>query len=136
MVFRQVDGHLCQREQILGIYARRCDPRKPLWCFDERPCLLIGDRIVPLAVEPGKPQRRNYAYARHGVCSLLLAVQPHSGLAFVQVRARRTGRDYAEFMAALGEAHGPADGQILWVQDNLTPHPYTAFYHTFTPAVA
>jgi hypothetical protein len=123
-------------EQILGIDARTYDPLKPLWCFDERPCLLIGDTIVPLPVEPGKPHRRTYAYERHGVCSVLLAVQPHTGLPFVQVRERRTGQDYAEFMAALVEAHCPAGGQILFVQDNLTTHTYTAFYNTFPPDVA
>jgi hypothetical protein len=123
-------------EQILGIYAQPYAPLKPLWCFDERPCLLIGDTIVPLPVEPGKPQRRNYEYERHGVCSLLLAVQPHTGLTFVQVRERRTCQDYAEFMAALVEAHCPIGGQILLVQDNLTTHTYTAFYHAFSPKVA
>jgi hypothetical protein len=74
-------------EQILGIYARPYDPMKPLWCLDERPCLLIGDTLVPLPVEPGKPQRRNYEYERHGVCTVFLAVQPHTGLTFVQVGA-------------------------------------------------
>jgi hypothetical protein len=123
-------------EQILGIYARPYDPMKPLWCFDERPCLLIGDPLVPLPVEPGKPHRRNYEYERHGVCSVLLAVQPHTGLTFVQVRERRTGQDYAEFMAALVAAHCPTGGQMLLVQDNLTTHTYTAFYHTFPPALA
>jgi hypothetical protein len=123
-------------EQILGIYARAYDPLKPLWCFDERPCLLIGDTIVPLPVEPGKAQRRNYEYERHGVCSVLLAVQPHTGRTFVQVRKRRTCQDYAEFMAALVGAHCPKDGQLLLVQDNLTTHTYTAFYHTFPAEVA
>ena len=123
-------------EQVLGIYARPYAPLKPLWCFDERPCLLIGDTIVPLPVEPGKPQRRNYEYERHGVCTVFLAVQPHTGLTFVQVRERRTCQDYAEFMAALVETHCPKDGQLLLMQDNLTTHTYTAFYHTFPPAVA
>ena len=123
-------------EQVLGVYARPYDPLKPLWCFDERPCLLIGDTLVPLPVEPGKPQRRNYEYERHGVCTVFLAVQPHTGLTFVQVRERRTCQDYAEFMAALVEAHAPKGGQILLVQDNLTTHTYTAFYNTFSPNVA
>ena len=127
---------LAQMEQILGLYARPYDPMKPLWCFDERPCLLIGDTLVPLPVEPGKPQRRNYEYERHGVCTLFLAVQPHTGLTFVQVRERRTGQDYAEFMAALIKAHCPTGGRILLVQDNLTTHTYTAFYYTFPAKVA
>lgn len=123
-------------EQILGIYARPYDPLKPLWCFDERPCMLIGDTLVPLPAEPGKPQRINYQYERHGTCSVLMAVQPHTGLCFVQVRERRTCIEYAEFMAALLEAHSPEGGQIVLVQDNLSTHTYTAFYKTFAPGVA
>lgn len=123
-------------EQILGIYARPYDPLKPLWCFDERPCLLIGDTIVPLPLEPNKPKRLNYEYERHGVCSVLFAVQPHTGLCFVQVRKQRTGRDYAEFMAALVAEHCPAGGQILLVQDNLNTHTPTSFYKTFEPEIA
>ncbi len=131
---------LWQMENILGIYALPYDPTRPWWCFDERPCQLIGDTLVPLPIEPGKPHRRDYEsgarWARHGVCSVLLAVQPHTGLSFVQVRDQRTALDYAEFMAALVKAHGPAVGQIVLVQDNLNTHTPAAFYQAFPPEVA
>lgn len=123
-------------ENVLGLYARPYDPKKPLWCYDERPCLLIGDTIVPLPVEEGKPHRRNYEYERHGVCSVLFAIQPHTGICFVMVRERRTGKDYAEFMAALVEAHCPPDGHILLMQDNLNTHTPGSFYNNLEPALA
>lgn len=123
-------------ENILGLYARPYDPLNPLWCFDERPCQLIGDTIVPLPVEPGKPKRQNYEYERHGVCSVLFAVQPHTGFCFVQVYKQRTALDYAHFMAAFVEAHCPNGGQIQLVQDNLNTHTPTSFYKAFTPEVA
>lgn len=127
---------LAQTEYILGIYARPYDPLKPLWCFDERPCMLIGDTLVPLPAEPGKPKRINYQYERHGTCSVLMAVQPHTGLCFAQVREQRTCTEYAEFMAALADAHCPDGGKIVLVQDNLSTHTYTAFYKTYPPEVA
>ncbi len=123
-------------EYLLAIYARPFDPLRPLWCFDERPCQLIGDTLVPLPVEPGKPKRQNYEYERHGVCSVLLAVQPLTGRCFVQVRDRRTGQDYAEFMDAFVEQHCPPGGQIQLVQDNLSTHTYTSFYNAFEPEKA
>ena len=92
---------ISQMEMILGIYAQPYDPMMPLWCFDERPCMLIGDKLVPLPLEPGKPKRQNYEYERHGTCSVLFAVQPHTGLCFAQVREQRTGEDYAYFMIGL-----------------------------------
>ena len=127
---------LCEMEHILGIYALPYNPMRPLWCFDERPCQLIGDTLVPLPVEAGKPKRQNYEYERHGVCSILFAVQPHTGRCFAQVRKRRAGQDYAEFMSALAEAHCPEGGQIQLVQDNLSTHTYTSFYKAFTPEKA
>jgi len=127
---------LWQMEKLLALYALPYDPLRPLWCFDERPCQLIGDTLVPLPVEPGKPQRRNYEYERHGVGAVLLAVQPHTGRCFVQVRQQRTARDYAEFMAAFVAAHGPAGGTLVLVQDNLNTHTPAAFYQTFAPEQA
>lgn len=127
---------LWQMEAVLKIYTSPYDPQKPLWCYDERPCQLIGDTIVPLPVEEGKPQRRNYEYERHGVCSVLFAIQPHTGICFVMVRKQRTGKDYAEFMAALVKAHCPEDGQILLVQDNLNTHTPSSFYNNMEPDVA
>jgi len=123
-------------EEILHLYQQPYDPLRPLWCFDERPCQLIGDTLVPLPMEPGKPLRQNYEYERHGTCSVLLAVQPHTGRCFAQVRPQRTARDYAEFMQALSQTHCPAGGQIVLVQDNLNTHTPASFYVAFTPELA
>jgi hypothetical protein len=118
-------------EALLHLYQQPYDPLRPLWCFDERPCQLIGDTLVPLPLEPGKPLRQNYEYERHGVCSVLIAIQPHTGQRFVQVRERRTALDYADFMHALAAAHCPKGGKIVLVQDNLNTHTPASFYQAF-----
>lgn len=123
-------------EEILALYQQPYDPLRPLWCFDERPCQLIGETVVPLPLAPGKPLRQNYEYERHGVCSILLAVQPHTGFCFVQVRPQRTGLDYAHFMAAFAAVHCPVGGQIVLVQDNLNTHTPASFYKAFCPEQA
>jgi hypothetical protein len=120
-------------EEILYLYQLPYDPVRPLWCFDERPCQLIGDTLVPLPLEPGKPYRQNYEYERHGVCSVLFAVQPHTGRCFVQVRKQRTAVDYAAFMAAFAAEHCPDDGQIVLVQDNRNTHTAASFYKAYFP---
>jgi len=50
------------------------------------------------------------------------------GQRYVQVRARRTKQDYAEFMEWLVSTHYPAAQKLLLVQDNLNTHSYGAFY--------
>ena len=38
---------LWRMEDILHLYEQPYDPTRPLICFDERPCQLIGDVLVP-----------------------------------------------------------------------------------------
>jgi hypothetical protein len=56
-------------ENILELYERPDDPKRPLICVDERPCQLLGDVLVPLPMKPGKPKREGYQYKRNGVCT-------------------------------------------------------------------
>ena len=60
-------------EDVLHEYAQPYDPLRPLICFDERPCQLIGDIIVPIPMKPGKLKREDYEYKRNGTCCVLLA---------------------------------------------------------------
>ena len=38
-------------EQVLDIYERPYDPRRPVICFDERPCQLLGDVLMPIPMK-------------------------------------------------------------------------------------
>jgi hypothetical protein len=35
-------------EEVLDLYEEPYDPKRPVVCFDERPCQLIGDVREPL----------------------------------------------------------------------------------------
>lgn len=118
-------------EDLLDLYALPYDPRRPVICFDERPCQLLGDTLVPIPMQPGKAYKYDHQYERKGTCCLFVAVEPLTGFRFVQVRARRTQQDYADFMRTLKE-HWYADVDVmLLVQDNLNTHHAGAFYATF-----
>lgn len=122
-------------ENILNLYELPYDPKRPLLCFDERPCQLIEDVLVPLPMEPGKAKREDYHYKRNGVCTIFIAFEPLTGRRFVQIRQRRTKRDYAEFMQELAE-HYPSAEKIVLVQDNLNTHSPGSFYEAFSPEEA
>ena len=123
-------------EDILEQYARPYDPRQPLLCYDERPCQLLGDVLLPLPLEPGKPQRVAYEYERQGTCCVLLAFEPQTGFRYVQVRARRTAVDYAHFLHTLVRQHYPRVERVRLVQDNLNTHTPGSFYQVWPPAKA
>ena len=124
---------LWRMEDILHLYEQPYDPKHPLICVDERPCQLIGDVLVPLPMEPGKPKREGYQYKRNGVCTIFIAFEPLTGKRIVQVRKRRTKKDYAQFMKYVAETHYPDAERIIVVQDNLNTHNPSSFYEILSP---
>ena len=72
-------------ENILDHYETNYDVKKPLICFDERPCQLIEDILVPTPPSPGKEKREDYHYKRNGTCVVLLAVEPKTGKRIVKL---------------------------------------------------
>jgi hypothetical protein len=119
-------------ENILTLYERPYDPKRPLICFDERPCQLLEDVLAPLPVESGKPKREDYHYKRNGVCTVFIAFEPLTGKRLIRVRPRRTKQDYSEFMKELAKLYPEAE-KILLVQDNLNTHTPGSFYAAFKP---
>ena len=122
-------------EQVLDIYERPYDPAYPVVCFDERPCQLLGDVLMPIPMKPGRVERQDYEYKRNGTCAILMAVEPLAGRRIATVSARRTKKDYAEFMMNLAKSYPDAD-KIVLVQDNLNTHNPSSFYETFPAAEA
>lgn len=117
-------------ERVLDVYGKDYDPENPVLCFDERPCQLIEDVLVPLPTEAGKDKREDYHYKRNGTCVVLLAIEPLKGKRFVEVRATKTKEDYASFMKNLRKQYSGAK-KITLVQDNLNTHCASSFYKTF-----
>jgi len=117
-------------EQVLDIYEQPYNPRRPVVCFDERPCQLLGDVLMPLPMKPGRVERQDYHYQRHGTAVVLMAVEPLAGHRIVKVTEQKTKEDYAEFMKDLVSYYANAD-KIVLVQDNLNTHNPSSFYEVF-----
>ena len=115
-------------EAILDLYEPPDDPRHPVVCFDERPCQLMSDVLAPIPMQPGKLQREDYEYERHGTCGVLIAFEPVRRWRVLHVRKRRTAVDYALFMKELVGIHHPNITSIRLVQDNLNTQTSGSFY--------
>lgn len=118
-------------EEILWLYSLPYDPRYPLFCFDERPCFLIGDKIEPLSLQTGQVRREHYEYEKLGSCSLLASIEPLTGRRIAQVYPRRTKREYTLHCLSLAAAC-PDAVKIRVIQDNLNTHDISAFYENMT----
>lgn len=124
-------------ENLLDLYEVPYDPRRPVICFDERPCQLLGDTLVPIPMKPGKCYKYDHHYERKGTCCLLVAVEPLTGFRFARVYKQRTKLEYAAFMKALTELPRYANvARFRLVQDNLNTHNAGSFYQAFDPETA
>lgn len=117
-------------EQVLDTYEQPYNALRPVVCFDERPCQLLGDVLMPIPMKPGRIERQDYHYERHGTCVVFMAVEPLAGRRIVKVTKQKTKKDYAEFMKSLA-AHYPDAQKIILVQDNLNTHNPSSFYEVF-----
>jgi hypothetical protein len=55
---------VAQMEQVLDVYQRPHDPRRPVVCMDETPRQLIGEVSEPEPMRPGCAARQDYEYER------------------------------------------------------------------------
>ena len=123
-------------EDVLEVYHRPYDERRPLVCLDEVPVQLVGEARVPLPPRPGKPARFDHEYVRNGTANLFLAFEPLLGWRAVRVTERRTARDLAEVLRWLVEDLHPEARKVVLVTDNLNTHGPGCLYEALEPARA
>lgn len=123
-------------EDVLEVYHRPYDPRRPQVCLDEISKQLLAETTERLPMKPGFPERFDYEYERQGTCSLFLACEPLAGKRYVLASARRTKLDWAYFVKDLIEVQYPDAEKIVLVMDNLNTHTPSSFYEAFEPACA
>jgi len=123
-------------EDVLDVYARPPDPRRPLVCFDEGSKELRGEVRAPLPAIPSHPARSDAEYVRHGTANLFLWCAPCLGQRGVTVTERRTRIDWAHAIRDLVEVHFPEAEKIVLVLDNLNTHAPASLYLAFPPAEA
>jgi hypothetical protein len=123
-------------EDVLRVYARPPDPRRPLVCFDEAGKELRADVRPPRSPAPSHPAREDAEYARAGSANLFLWVAPHLGRRQITVTAQRTAVDWAHAMREVVDEAFPAAERVVLVLDNLNTHDPASLYKAFPPAEA
>ena len=129
-------GFVAALADVLDVYARPYDPKRPQVCFDEGGKQLIGDVRPPLPVRPGQPWRQDYEYERNGTANLFMVFEPLAGTRRVEVTERRTNQDFARVVRRLVDEWYPEAAKIVLVLDNLSTHTPAALDEAFEPAEA
>lgn len=107
---------------LLELYAKPYDAAEPVICLDEKSKQLLGQTRPPLSAGPGQIAKEDYEYRRGGTRNLFVAVEPQAGHREVAVTARRTKRDFVEFVRHLALGVYAHARLIHLVLDNLNTH--------------
>ena len=105
-------------------------------CMDDQPPQLMKETRIPLPTTPGRPARFDYEYERNGTANNVLFTEPLGDWRKVNVRDRRTKRDWAEEIKELQDMDYPATETVVLVIDNLNTHTPGALYEALTPQEA
>jgi DDE superfamily endonuclease len=133
---------VCAMEDVLEVYERPYDTKRPQVCLDEAAKQILSEVRAPIVMEPGslgepgQVERVDNEYKREGTCALFMLFEPLAGKRKVFVRDRRTARDFAEVVAYLCDEMYPQADRIVLVMDNLNTHGPHSLYERYDPATA
>lgn len=123
-------------EDVLEVYTRPYDERRPQLNLDEGSKQLVSELCEALPMEPGKPRRQDYEYERLGFCSPFVVCQALVGQRQVYVREQRTKLDWAYVIRDLVDVVYPHAEKLVLVMDNLNTHSIASLYEAFAPEEA
>jgi DDE superfamily endonuclease len=127
---------VCAMEDVLAVYHRAHDPKRPLVCFDEGSKQLLQETRLPLPPQPGDVAKYDYEYVRNGTSNLFIFFAPLEAWRHLKVTDQRTMVDFAHCMRDLVDSHFPQAEKIVLVMDNLNTHKLASLYEAFTPQEA
>ena len=124
---------MARMEDVIEVYHRPPDPKRPLVCIDESSKQLVSEVREPRPTAPGTPARYDYEYKREGTANLFMISEPLAGWRQVTVTDRRTAKDFAEVLRWLVEERHPEADKLVLVTDNLNTHDPGCLYEAFEP---
>ncbi len=79
MIAKPSAQFVVKMENVLAVYERPYDPKRPLVCVDEVSKTLHDTLRGTLPIEAGQPPRQDYEHKRNGTANIFMAVEPLIG---------------------------------------------------------
>lgn len=125
-------------EDILEVYSRPYDSKRPVVCMDEQPIQLLEEsRPTTHQVERcNYTEKQNHEYVRYGTCCIFIFTEPLGGWRKVIVSQMRQKTDWVTHIKHLvDEVYRDAEKTVL-VCDKINTHNFYSLYEAFPPAEA
>lgn len=123
-------------EDVLEVYHRAYDPKRPQICIDETSKQLLRHTRIPIPPSPGKPTREDDEYERCGTANIFLCIEPLTGRTVVTATEHRAKIDFAHFIGDLVDGPYRNAEKLVVVMDNLNTHSLASLYEAFPAAKA
>lgn len=121
---------IARMEEILWLYSLPYNRRRPVLCYDERPCFLIGELVEGFSMKAEAVKKEHYAYSKNGSCYLLATIEPKTGRRVADVFGQRRKVEFARHFQKVA-AQFPEAEKIIVILDNLNTHHASSFYEAF-----
>ena len=123
-------------EDVLDVYERPYDPKRPMVAMDETNKQLLADIVASIPVAAGHGERYVSQYERCGTSNLFMFFEPLHGQRHVMVTDQRTKIDWAQAIKSMVDEVYPHAEKIVLVMDNLNTHTPSSRYEAFAPEEA
>jgi hypothetical protein len=107
---------------VLEVYERPYDAKKPVICLDEKSKQLLKDTREALPITRRKAKRQDYEYKRNGTVNLFVTIEPKGNKRYVRVTKRRKKPDFAKEIKDIVLVKYKHAEKIILVTDNLNTH--------------
>jgi hypothetical protein len=118
-------------EDVLEVYHRPYDEKRPVICMDEQPVQLLGEKRDPIPMNEHHSKREDNEYVRKGTSSVFMFVEPLGGKRYVSASPQRTRKDWAREVKFIVTEQYPLAEKVVLVMDNLNTHTLSSWYETF-----
>ena len=134
---KQNADFVAKMEEVLEVYSRPFDEKRPVICMDEKPFQLLDEMFMPIPLsEDNHSVKYDCEYVRKGSCSIFMFTEPLGQWREAHALPHRTSEDWAKEMKWLIDKAYPDAEKIVLVMDNLNTHTTASFYKVFPAAEA
>lgn len=123
-------------EDVLEVYERAYDPKRPVVCMDELSKQLTKETRQPIPACVGRVEKYDTEYERNGTANIFLYIEPLTARFVTKVTAQRTKPDWATTIKTLVDEQYADVEKIILIMDNLNTHTGASLYETFEPKEA
>lgn len=134
---KQNADFVARMEDVLEVYSRPYNFKRPVVCMDEKPFQLLDEQIQPIPLsKENHIKKYDCEYIRKGSCSIFMFTEPLNQWREAHALPRRTSEDWAMQMKWLIDEVYPDAEKIVLIMDNLNTHTTASFYKVFNPEEA